>query len=381
MPCFAENWQWGLALTENFSDCHIKQAMLPLMLKSESRLTWPTDVGITFTCRAQTITVEQAQNIQLEVNKSERKTNVLHCGAKRELGYDRGVASCQGGARRWPRGVRARWRESGGGKARGRESKAHASRPRAAPAAPKPSRRRPFSAPAAKARRAQGQGREPGASRVRGALTPGRGDEARPSGWPLPPGTLPPPHPFRLARGLRPRIPDPRGTGPGDGEETRRAPRRAAAPPGGRRGAPCEREASGSAALPGGVRSLGRAPPPLAASRRRRASPAPSLGWRRALPSPPPEDSLSGAKPDLPACPRPSLTTRKPFVRLPLPELRKRKSPQEITPSSPAHSGPRGNSAAPTPPGLSHSSSPTRVHLCARWPKAPSGHGHSFLLG
>lgn len=193
-------------------------------------------------------------------------------GAKRELGYDRGVASGQGGARRRPRGVRARWRESGGGKARGRESKTRASRPRAAPAAPKPSRRGPFSVPAAKARRALGQGREPGASRVRGALTPGRGDEGRPSGWPLPPGTLPPPHPFHLARGLRPRIPDPRGTGPGDGEETRRAPRRAAPPPGGRRGAPCEREASGSAALPGGgcgaSAALRRRTPPPAASRR-----------------------------------------------------------------------------------------------------------------
>lgn len=143
-------------------------------------------------------------------------------GAKREQGYDRGVASCQGAVRGRPRGVRVLGRDSGGGSSTGHESKTHASHPPAEQASLKPLSPSPFFG----SRTAEGLGPR-ARCQVRGPPTLGRDREGRRSSGPFlrttpssPP--LRPPHLSHPARGPPPCIPDPRGTGPGTGRRRAR---------------------------------------------------------------------------------------------------------------------------------------------------------------
>lgn len=173
--------------------------------------------------------------------------------------YDRGVASCLGAVRGRPRGS-AYWagirRTQGATGAKGRESKPRLASPRAA-GVPRAPARRAFSSPAQPGgarlgprARSELRGLRPLARAGRDGGAGGPEERATPSS--------PLSHP---ARNLRPRIPDPRGTGPGTGRGRARC-----ADARRRRGARGGSAASGCAALPGrcGAR---RAPPPHAASR------------------------------------------------------------------------------------------------------------------
>lgn len=228
-------------------------------------------------------------------------------------------------------GVRVLGRDSDGPSSTGRESKTHASHPRAEQASPKPLSLSLFLG----SRTADGLGPR-ARCQVRGAPTLGRDGEGRRSGWPSFPGhfVLPtspiPPATFDLASRTHGGLAQGQG-GDAQGIETRGA---------------AARSAPGRAMRIGGVRlrgptwevrSLARAPPPYAASRgapggrRRRAiykckglivvlcskdtivySSAGLLGvfpgFAARTPLPAPKDLLSRANPDLSGCPRPSLT-------------------------------------------------------------------------